>query len=616
VNQTLQHVGRVCGALCILLAGVRCAHVEAPSGGPVDTVRPVVAAVYPAPEATNVPAEARTIFQFSEWIDRNAERGTVMISPPYAGRVQVDVEGDRLIVQPPAGQTLRPRTTHVVTVLGTLKDLRGNPLGEGFNLRFSTGPTLDSAGLTGTLRREDRRGPLIAALYPLDNRSRVVQALSLRDTGFAVSETPEPWRELPRAIASADSTGAFSLRNAPVGAYAVFAFEDLNGNFTFDLGLEPAAVGEPNVALKPLGARQALRLAPLDTLPLRLAEVAFAADSTLDSARADSLATLGLAQGTLLVKFSRPPHPVRAGEASRYVLLPDSGAPLPVRSASWNIARDQWVFEVPALRVGLRHRLVMQSRPDFPGRFGANRSDTSAFFDVLAAPLGAPLVDPLSLNLTPLLSQDLTRTLAVDPSGVPQTAPSPAPGQRPVFATSRVLNPALWSVLENRLEVLTPRGPTDSMQVVPHRLERLTSSTFAVQLKTALRSGQTLELKIKPGAGDSSRSLVVYTGKAADSAQNFPLSYRPPEGQRDWLFWAKAATPSATGRATAFPLRRAGGDSLVSAPLPPGRYLIHGFADRDRDGVWNSGSLRPWIAQEPYEVMADTVSIGTKTEEF
>src|SRR5690606_15513647 len=133
--------------LGVLGTCVRCAHVEPPSGGPADQTPPAVAAVYPAPDAVNVRPDAPLVFQFSEWIDRNAVRGAVMVSPPFPGRLRVAADGDRLEVRPPAGRGFRPGTTYDVTVLGALRDLRGNAMGRAFTLRFATGPRLDSARL-------------------------------------------------------------------------------------------------------------------------------------------------------------------------------------------------------------------------------------------------------------------------------------------------------------------------------------------------------------------------------------------------------------------------------------------------------------------------------------
>lgn len=589
----LSRAARLLAAPVILLAGVRCAHVEAPSGGPADIIPPRVAAVYPAPDAVGVPADARVILQFSEWIHRDAARGTAVISPPYAGRTQVEVDGDRLILRPPAGQTLRPNTTHTVTVLGTLKDLRDNAMGDVFNLRFSTGPALDSAGFDATLSREGRRGPLLLALYHAAGRAASVTALSPRDTAFAIADAPEPWRELPAALAGADSSGRVALEGVAPGEYAVFAFEDVNGNFAFDVGLEAAAPGDPTLALSPRAATQSLRLNPLDTLPLRVLEASFVPDS---------LHAADTAAGALHVTFTRPPHPARAIESDRYLVLPDSGDPVPVTGVEWSPRHDLWILSVPPLRTGMAHRLVMRTRPDFPGRYRVEEADTSAPFDVEpAAP--ADTANAPAWTLIALTPGD-------DGTGLARVADAPAADARQLFASTRLLTPARWSALETRLEART-RRPDDSLFVVmSHTLERRGPAGFMATWGRPLSPGEVLELRVRPAPGEvgdtAAAATVLYTGAPADTTQASRLRIARPPGRTEWIFWAQAVAPAA-GTATRHPLR-AVGDSLVSAPLPRGRYVVHGFHDRDHDRVWNPGAIRPWIPQETYEILPDTLS--------
>ncbi len=588
----LLRAARLLAAPVILLAGVRCAHVEPPSGGPEDTIPPRVAAVYPAPDAVSVPADARIILQFTEWIDRSAARGTAMMSPPYAGRMQVEVEGDRLIIRPPAGQTLRANTTHTVSVMGSLKDLRGNVLGEVFTLRFTTGTQLDSAGVDGVMTRDGQRGPLLAALYPAGDRTDV-KPLSPRDTGFTIAAAAEPWRELPAAIAGADAAGRFTLAGAAPGDYAVFAFEDVNGNFAFDVGLEAAAPGDPTLALRPRAATQSLRLTPLDTLPLRIVDVAFTPDSG---------GTPEVPAGALAVTFGRAPHPARAAEASRYLVVPDSGEPVAVTGAEWSPQRAAWILETPPLRAGVTHRLVMRARPDFPARFGADEPDTSAPFDVSAV---TDTADAPAWALTPLVADD-------DGTGLPRAADAPGNALQQMFASNRTLTPARWNTLLTALEVRT-RGPGDTLfTVLPHALQRRGPVSVTATWNRPPAPGHALEVRLRPPAGapgDTTQApRILYAGTVPDTAQALRLKAAAPAERTDWIFWAAPAAPAGGATAVRYPLRVAG-DSLVSAPLPRGRYLVHGFQDRDGDRVWNPGAIRPWIPQEPYTIQPDTVRV-------
>ncbi len=565
--------------------------MEPPPGGPEDMTPPEVAAVYPAPDAVNVPRDARMIFQFTEWIDRNSVRGQVMLSPPPAGRVRAAADGDRLIVEPPAGTRLRGGATYTVAVMGGLKDLRGNALPRPFTLRFATGEALDSASVGGRLLVGTRRGNPVAALYPVD-RSRA-EPLSPRDTGFRPGERPAPWRELPAYLAAADTTGRFRFDAAAEGDYALFAFEDVNGNLAFDMGLEPAAVGEPSLALRPSAPEQTLRLVPMDTLPLRIAEASFepetpeaAGDTSAEPARTHL-------PGVVTVKFTRPPHPARAADASLYLVV-DSGAPLVVTGAAWSPAREAWLLEVPPLRVGMRHRVALRARPDFPGRENLAEPDTSAVFEVEDGVGGsAP-------------SWSLTPSAPPGPSGLPATGALRA-GSAQRFASNLPLSDPRWDALAARLEA---RLDGDSVGI-PVRPRKAGMLAFAFDLPRPLRAGSALELRLRPGGADT-LPRVLYSGSVPDSSSLGTLSLLPPPSLRGWTVWA---SPVSATRTEEVLLQRGGGDSL-SATLSPGTWRVQAFLDRDGDGVWDPGALRPWIAQEPFALIADqvTVTAGERTD--
>ena len=187
-------------AVALACAGVRCAHMEPPSGGPIDSVPPAVVAVYPAPGARNVPQDAPVVIQFSEWIDRNIARNQAFVSPPLRGKLRVVADGDKLQVRPSeASGEWKAGTAYQVTVLPALQDLHGVKAGKPFVLRFSTGPNIDSATVQGSLLSDGgaapggTRGPLMAALYRAGDRAGI-EALSARATGFQAAAVPEPWR--------------------------------------------------------------------------------------------------------------------------------------------------------------------------------------------------------------------------------------------------------------------------------------------------------------------------------------------------------------------------------------------------------------------------------------
>lgn len=557
----------------LALAAWRCAHIEPPSGGPVDTQAPRVLAVYPAPGARNVPLDAPVVFQFSEWIDRTAARNQAFVSPPARGRLQVVAEGNKLQVRPSdAAGGWRANTSYQVTVLPGLQDLHGVRAGKPFALRFSTGAAVDVGSLSGTVLSADPKGNRMIALYSAGNRASV-EPLSAREENFQPAPLPEPWRELPAFLALADSLGRFRFDSVAQGEYSLFAFEDVNGNFTYDFGFENAAPGPLSLALRPRAEDQVLRTAPADTLPLRIVKADFVADPP------DSAAAPAGVPGRVRIEFSRPPHPARAAEPGRYRVISagasaDTAVSLPVSAAGWSPLDEAWMLEIPPLRAGA-YRVELRGRPDYPGRDPRNLADTSASFTVDSAPPDTTAWNLAFTQISPLTS--LPRLLTGSPPGTGFTV-----------ASSRPLTPARWKTLTERLEARVDTVPQ------PHVITLVDNFTFSLQLKKAPPGGVRLELRLRPAPGDSAaRSLTFLSFQ--DSTTMGAVRFTPPA---HWAGWT-------------FRLDEGGRESYPapSAGIPAGRYRLFAFRDDDRDGLWNPGFLKPWIPQEPNALALDSVEV-------
>jgi uncharacterized protein (DUF2141 family) len=567
----------VAALLALPLLPTGCAHIEPPSGGPIDTKVPVVAAVYPAPCARNVPVDAPVVLQFSEWIDRTVARNQVFVSPPTRGKLRVVADGNKLQVQPSeSANGWRPNTAYQVTVLPGLQDLHGVRAGRAFSLRFSTGADIGSASLSGAAISPAPTGTRMAALYRTGSSNRSgVEALSARDKDFTPGTVPEPWRELPAFLALADSTGAFHFDSVAAGEYALFAFEDVNGNFAFDLGFENAAVGPLSVTLGPVTPEQVLRTAPADTMPLRLVKAAFVADSLQDSTQV--VGGDALLAGKIKIEFSRSPHPTRAAEAARYRVLlnaGDSGAALPVLSAAWSPLDEAWVLETAPLRAGREYRVEMQVRPDFQNSTGA---DTSAPFTVEAVGTDR---DTAEWKISFVQVSALT-SLPVTQSGV-------AAGADFSVASSRSLSPARWKVLAEKLEVRVDTA------TAPHTLSRINNFTFSLRLQKNRPAAKRLALRFRPTLGDSNPTNLGSV-ELLDSAALGAVQFTAPARWTEWTFRLDQ------GERASF--------KAPAAAIPVGRYRLLAFRDVDRDGVWNPGALKPWTPQEPHALVLDSVMV-------
>ncbi|HEX6037207.1 Ig-like domain-containing protein, partial [Longimicrobium sp.] len=156
-------------AAAVLLAGA-CAHIEAPTGGPTDSIAPRLVATRPDTNAVLQGWTGPAVFVFSEGLSEQGVEEAVTLSP-RRGPTAVDKEGDEIRVQPRRGW--QPGTIYQVEVAPGLRDRFNNATREGYRLVFSTGPAIPATRAAG--RVTDR----ITGQVPQDGR---VDAMRIADS--------------------------------------------------------------------------------------------------------------------------------------------------------------------------------------------------------------------------------------------------------------------------------------------------------------------------------------------------------------------------------------------------------------------------------------------------
>ena len=164
---------------------------------------------------------------------------------------------------------------------------------------------------------------------------------------------------------------------------------------------------------------------------------------------------------------------------------------------------------------------------------------------------------------------------------------------------------ARWSVLEKRLEARADTVPVKVQILKQDSLEL--SMQLSRQQEPALRAGQTLQLRLRPGT-DSGFSDTAFrtlaSAKALDSSQLGSLGFRVPGLWKGWTFLLQTLSPGSERV-----LKPGASDSVNVEPLAAGPYRLSAFQDKDGDGLWFPGSLRPWIPQEPYRVLLESLEV-------
>lgn len=176
---------------------------------------PTVVSFSPLDGALNVPIAATVSVDFSETMDTIDTDEHVLIGG-YAGTVSYawSVGDTHLMVS--FATSLDPNTTYSVSVLGNLADADGTLLGTTTTFSFSTGSTLASGSISGTIS-DDPDSPYDDAL---ENTTVVAW-----DT-YPWSDTDDP---SPVLAVTCDASGAYSMNNLPDGNYWLFAINDSNG---------------------------------------------------------------------------------------------------------------------------------------------------------------------------------------------------------------------------------------------------------------------------------------------------------------------------------------------------------------------------------------------------
>ncbi len=207
-------------ALCCSLAH-SCANTKAsPTGGPKDTIPPVLTGLTPAWGDTAFPLTGGSIrLKFNEYTVVKDQAG-ILLSPPHKKKPKTKVKGKEIVVT--FQDTLRPNTTYTIDFGNGLADNNEGNLFPKFVYSFSTGDTLDSMYITGTVLDAESLVPVKGAFVSLYREWRDSSTMLL----------------LPDAAGRTDDWGFFSIRNLKPGPYWIYASTDENKDYLYNLGEE------------------------------------------------------------------------------------------------------------------------------------------------------------------------------------------------------------------------------------------------------------------------------------------------------------------------------------------------------------------------------------------
>ena len=143
-----------------------CANTTTPpTGGPKDTIPPVLTKVAPLPATVNVPTKKTKLrFTFNEYVKVKDANG-IFLSPPLEKKPKSAIHGKSLDVT--FESDLDSNTTYTLDLTGAIADNNEGNLFPGYTLVFSTGEKIDSMCVTGLVQDCSTLMPVKGATVPL-----------------------------------------------------------------------------------------------------------------------------------------------------------------------------------------------------------------------------------------------------------------------------------------------------------------------------------------------------------------------------------------------------------------------------------------------------------------
>ncbi len=205
----------------------RCASMMTPTGGPRDTLPPVIVRMTPDNFQTDRPltGHGKIYIEFNEFVQLKDQQKEFFTSPQMKKKPTLTLRGRGVVIQ--LRDTLQPNTTYALNFGSALRDNNeGNPLNS-MRYVFSTGPEIDSmilSGYTADAYKADSVSKSFIWFFPADS----VEDVAEYDSTI--------FKYKPAAIARAENNGIFIAQNLKPIPYRVYAVQDKNDNQMYEPG--------------------------------------------------------------------------------------------------------------------------------------------------------------------------------------------------------------------------------------------------------------------------------------------------------------------------------------------------------------------------------------------
>jgi len=458
---------------------------------------------------------------------------------------------------------LEPGRTYVISVGASARDQRKNAMAASYTWAFSTGDSIDTGSIAGRLYGTDKPAGALVWAYRLDTGS-----------------PEDPFSAPGDYITQTNDEGAFVLSYLGTGAYRVFLIIDENRDFLYASTSDMIAFPPGDVR-----AESAADAEPLPFLPVKYDTTAplLYGIEAVDRNNLRALFNEQVSSGTLLPENFRIVN-LETGNAI------DSAVTAVYRTGGQGAAVMMYTEK---LIPGRKYQLEILKLADMMGNQLQDYADSSTVFTASSLPDTALF---MLESVTP----------ADSAADVPAFTPVVLKFNSPVRQNLLEKHITLVDSLDNRVpSSLHAENPVEfrivpaetllSMMQYHIKIEADSIRNMSGNILTILGGGSVFTVRNRRRTGDLSGTIAI-GGSAAD----YPVVVK--------ISPAGASAGDETG------LELPGAGRFGFSGLAPGSYRLFAFVDKNRDGAWFPGRIRPFEPAEPFAFYEGEIAIRAGIE--
>lgn len=209
-----------------------CARQTAPTGGPQDTIPPLLiqSRTIPKNEQINFKEQKLTL-TFNETVILNNPKEQIIIIPDIEKKYEIKARKNTVVFS--FDNPLQDSTTYSINFRDAIQDITEKNPPPNLKLAFSTGSYIDSLSIEGHARN-------------------LLKNQDLKDITIALyqSDTFNIFKHKPIFLTKSDKKGIFSIENLKPGKYFIYGFDDRNRNLIVDSKTEEYGFITTSITLK------------------------------------------------------------------------------------------------------------------------------------------------------------------------------------------------------------------------------------------------------------------------------------------------------------------------------------------------------------------------------